>query len=1198
MKPADRTRLTAALRDHVARIAVDLRKMLQAPGATRNRALQLHVDEKVAEDFDVWTDLLSRRAAVLWVLKSVYVRVLEDRGLLKPGRLLDPEAQQLFEKLAPRLGETAFLRWLYRDLASPQGGLPELFSLQPAEIAFPSNELSKKLIEFWRYRDADTGSHWSFAEERFEGELMGDLYQELDPVVKDRFALCQTPDFVRAFILDRTLTPAIETFGADTVRMIDPACGSGHFLIDGLKRLVAATQAQHPDWSHLELVTHALERVVGIDLNDYACGLARARLVMTAAELTGVATLAEAAQFHPHVYWGDGLEQVEREEIKPSVQYKLFEKVEEKPRAVLTRSDVREALKKVFATRFHAVVANPPYNAERDALRKVYHRDKIGTSRRYVSAHREYSLCCPFTERSFQLAGAEAFVGLILANNFMTRDFGTPLIEKVLAQKDLTLVADLSGAILAESGFETPTLLLFARNRPPTSKSIRALLGKKGDTARSGDLSQNPVWKSLLDGWASPGFDNAYVSVDDLPRNSFGVHPWSLRGGGAAQVKQKMERSSSLLATFADPIGFMCITKQDEVFVQEPAVFLRLGAELETIRSFGAGEGIRDWVAVADLMAVFPYGADMKTVPIAKMPRIASFLWRYRTILENRAVFGGGTFRSAGRPWWEYGQIPPSRFAPKTLTLVFPAIATHNHFSIAPSGAVFKQSGPVVQFSLQHERTQCDAILAVLNSSALCFWFRQVLHKVGGRSSGTRLQSEPWAQRMDFAGGLVGQAPLPQILPGHLSLMAQKLDALGREFQQNQPSAVLEGFWRPSDLVATLEAASQRRDLVRNQMVAVQEELDWAIYEAFGFLNAGESFVETSQPEPIRSENRPFAIRLARAVSAGEASRYWFDAMGVAPTATIPNLYSPTTHQRITRRIDLINETPAISLLEAPEHKRKWEPLQWDNDMKAACFAWLATRIEEIVNTKLQPTTQASIVASLQNEAQFFAVLSVYQSRRDIDLDGIVSEVVATESVPNHPVHTYTESGLSKMAVWEEVWALQRQEDSGVKAKSFPTLPEFSQGSRGKSMDFLRAEYWHLRGKLDVPKERFIAFTEVPGRTGADTLYGWAGWTPLQRIKAILAIDEELEDGNVPLADRTGLLDSAWRLLPDAAREDAATAGRLKAELQALVGPEGPSREMLEDWRKRFPPPNTRAAKAAKRTAAKVAEDDEEGDEA
>src|SRR5256885_8574880 len=142
MKASDRTKLTAALRDHVAKIAADLRVKIRAPGAIRIAASQLHKDERVAEDFEVWTDLLSRRAAVLWVLKSVYVRVLEDRGLLAPGRLLDQEAQQLFERLAPHLGETAFLRWVYRDVASEHGGLPELFSPQPAEIVFPADELS------------------------------------------------------------------------------------------------------------------------------------------------------------------------------------------------------------------------------------------------------------------------------------------------------------------------------------------------------------------------------------------------------------------------------------------------------------------------------------------------------------------------------------------------------------------------------------------------------------------------------------------------------------------------------------------------------------------------------------------------------------------------------------------------------------------------------------------------------------------------------------------------------------------------------------------------------------------------------------------------------------------------------------------------------------------------------------------------
>jgi len=55
----------------------------------------------------------------------------------------------------------------------------------------------------------------------------------------------------------------------------------------------------------------------------------------------------------------------------------------------------------VFAKKFHAVVANPPYITEKDAARKQYHREKVGKSQRYVSAYREYSLASPFAERCF-----------------------------------------------------------------------------------------------------------------------------------------------------------------------------------------------------------------------------------------------------------------------------------------------------------------------------------------------------------------------------------------------------------------------------------------------------------------------------------------------------------------------------------------------------------------------------------------------------------------------------------------------------------------------------------------------------------------------------------------------------------------------------------------------------------------------------
>jgi len=193
-----------------------------------------------------------------------------------------------------------------------------------------------------------------------------------------------------------------------------------------------------------------------------------------------------------------------------------------------------------------------------------------------------------------------------------------------------------------------------------------------------------------------------------------------------------------------------------------------------------------------------------------------------------------------------------------------------------------------------------------------------------------------------------------------------------------------------------------------------------------------------------------------------------------------------------------------------------------------------------------------------------------------------------SDAVPSHRFHVYKPAGLVKREVWERTWTDQRREDAGENVR-----PEVPPSYDNK--DFLRTEHWQLRGKLDVPKERFIAFTEVPGRSGVEILYGWAGWTPVQRLRAFLAIDEELEDASVPLADRIGLLDSAWRLLPDVARDDAAAAARLKAELQALVGPEGPSRELIEDWKKRFPPPTTRAAGAkrgAKKAAARDADDD------
>lgn len=1198
MKATDRARLTTALRDHVAKIATDLRAKMRAPGsAARAAAEQLHKDERVAEDFEVWTDLLSRRAAVLWVLKSVYVRVLEDRGLLQPGRLLDPEAQQLFERLAPNLGETAFLRWIYKDLASIKGGVPELFSPQPAEVALPSDELSRALIAFWRHRDADTGAVWSFAEEKFEGELMGDLYQELDPVVKDRFALCQTPDFVRAFILDRTLTPAIETFGADEVRLLDPACGSGHFLIDGLKRLVAATAERHKYWSKEEVVAHALDRVVGIDLNDYACALARTRLIMTAAELADVTKLAAAARFHPHVYWADGLEQVEKEEQKPSMQFDLFTKVEEKPRATLTRSDVRAALKKVFEKKFHAVVANPPYIVERDEARKEYHREKVGRKQRYVSAYRQYSLGCPFTERSFQLAENGGYVGLITSNNFMKREFGRPLVETVLPSLDLTLVVDTSQAYIPFHG--TPTVLLFGRHQRPAGDVVRAVMGKRGENGMPEDPAKGRVWSSIAEGWERVGYENEYVSVTDLSRETLSKHPWSLGGGGAADLRSHIEQRAEARLDALAEIGTGVVTREDDVYIIGRASALRMGIPDAQIRPLVEGDAVRDWRIHEPLDAIWPYAADTLAVLKDHESReVQQALWPWRTRLSMRTAFGK-TQLEHGRTWFEYSMFFVERFR-TPLSITFGEVATHNHFVLDRGGKVFKQTAPVIKLPAGTSEDDHVALLGLLNSSTASFWMKQVFQNKAGSGIGRGIQPEPWMDRYQHDSTKMGLFPVLEARAKTVPY-ASKLDAIAYMRAARSARSVLDGStWKiGAELRKALDERHNDDFAALTKMIALQEELDWLCYALYGLDTASdvvapdkiEACPATWLPWTLTFAEKDTANRaaLARGDEPDEQPSDWWTRHGWEPLTEPPQEASSALKKRIEARRARTATTPALALIETANFKRRWYKPDYAEQERVALTEWLADRVEQAAKARMQAFSLEQLVANLQDDARVLAVCEVLTGRKDFSLSQLVMSALQGDAVPSHRFHVYKPAGLVKREVWERTWADQRREDAGEKVT--PEVPP-AYGSG----DFIKPDYWRLRGKLDVPKERFIAFTEVPGRAGVETLYGWAGWSAQQRVKAILAIDEELEDASVPLADRIGLLDSAWRLLPDVAREDAAAATRLKAELQALVGPEGPSRELIEDWKRRFPPPTSRAA-GAKRGAKKAAARDEEDGE-
>ena len=59
------------------------------------------------------------------------------------------------------------------------------------------------------------------------------------------------------------------------------------------------------------------------------------------------------------------------------------------------------------------------------------------------------------------------------------------------------------------------------------------------------------------------------------------------------------------------------------------------------------------------------------------------------------------------------------------------------------------------------------------------------------------------------------------------------------------------------------------------------------------------------------------------------------------------------------------------------------------------------------------------------------------------------------------------------------------------------------------SADFLKNSYWRHRGKLDVPKERFISYPYASPDSDGSLLLGWAGWDHREQAHALIALIEE-----------------------------------------------------------------------------------------
>jgi type I restriction-modification system DNA methylase subunit len=439
----------------------------------------------------------------------------------------------------------SFLRKLIGDVPYLNGGL---FEEEPDDrdpkIFIPDEAIEPILSElFYRFNFTVTESTPLDIEVAVDPEMLGKIFEEL-VTERNETGSYYTPKPIVAFMCREALkgylggydelvyehqTGQLTTVGAQQllqrlrqVKVCDPACGSGAYLVGMLHELldlINILEVRLDPLTPADIYKRKLEiienNIYGVDIDRFAVNIARLRLwlslivdfvgdtppplpnldfkievgdSLTALNPQGAAEKSfrdelvrefqqkKAEYMREHRY---GRKQTLREEIA-----QLRQKISEwqHPGVTVTGFDWAVEFAEVFQEGgFHIVIANPPYGIKcEDPLRFQYFPR---TNNEEPQSKDSYGL---FMARALQLLQRGGFFTFIVSDTWRTIRSHRPLRKKLLQETTVLHVLDLPPWVFEAT---VNTCILSLRNEPPP----------EGHTLIAGDLRNLPAgdWKTL-----------------------------------------------------------------------------------------------------------------------------------------------------------------------------------------------------------------------------------------------------------------------------------------------------------------------------------------------------------------------------------------------------------------------------------------------------------------------------------------------------------------------------------------------------------------------------------------------------------------------------------------------------------------------------------------------------------------------------
>jgi type I restriction-modification system DNA methylase subunit len=523
--------------------------------------------------------------------RIIFLRMAEDRGIEDYGRLMallnggdtylrlckifrsadDRYNSGLFhfhaergrdeepDRLTPAIEiDDAVLKGIIRGLYYPES--PYEFSVLPVDVLGQVYE--QFLGRVIQLEDGHTAS----VEEKPEVRKAGGVYH--------------TPTYIVDYIVEKTVEKLLEgkrpgsKGGVSRLKIVDPACGSGSFLIGAYTYLLDWHRDRYvedgPDkWSdrlyegpggqhHLtidEKKRILLNNIYGVDIDPQAVEVTKLSLLLKVLEGESEASLATQLRMFQERALPDLDENIKCGNSLIGPDFYDDEQMmllDEEEHYRINVFDWEGSFPQVFEgdnPGFDAVIGNPPYGADYKAVEKAYFQS------RYVFKKSKPETYIYFLERGIALLADTGILGYITPNAWLTNYYGVQIRRYVFANGGLERVVDLEPTRVFQQAVVDTAITVFMKSaqRKASQKSQVWRGTRDRQIVYQFELEQH-LWESddeaVINLQATPEelehftrLERDTASLNSLVEYSQGVIPYKTKAEGARNLYISQEQA-------------------------------------------------------------------------------------------------------------------------------------------------------------------------------------------------------------------------------------------------------------------------------------------------------------------------------------------------------------------------------------------------------------------------------------------------------------------------------------------------------------------------------------------------------------------------------------------------------------------------------------------------------------------------------